>query len=339
MSTVAVYDIATGVWYEQDTWGGGPGQTTLGCAVVASAEDGSSHNIYWYGGFDGLHQAGAYSDEVWVLSVPSFMWMKVSSGTPSHGRAGHKCVKPYPDQMFVIGGYPSLAGESLSCLEGNIIQIFNLNTLDWVETYDPNVWSNYSVPAMIYDKIGGAGTGSATMTAPSPSVSSNATLNGLVLKPYDMSKITTWYPYQATGTSATPRPTLLPSAVPKPSSTPSFLAPVLGVILGLVFITCLVVAVMLYRRRKLLSVNGTATRSDNGTVDPQRSMLDWLRRIPPDAKAPTVTTDETPNSPYDEDNPYMPPAAAEIGGGQVYEMMGMSILPFPFLPNFRPTNS
>ena len=337
MSTVAVYDIATGVWYEQDTWGGGPGQTTLGCAVVASAEDGSSHNIYWYGGFDGLHQAGAYSDDVWVLSVPSFMWMKVKSGTPSHGRAGHKCVKPYPDQMFVIGGYPSLAGESLSCLEGGVIQIFNLNTLEWVETYDPSVWSNYSVPEMIYNMIGGTGTGSATMTAPSPSVSSNVTLNGLFLQPYNISKITKWYPYQANGTSASPRPTLLPSAVPK-SSTPSFLAPVLGVILGLVFITCLVVAVMLYRRRKLLSVNGTATRSDNGTVDPQRSMLDWLRRIPADAKAPTVTTDDTPSSPYDEDNPYMPPAAAEIGEGQVYEMMGKSILPFPFLPSLCPEN-
>jgi hypothetical protein len=326
MSTVAVYDIAAGVWYEQETWGGAPGQMTLGCTVVASAQDGSSHNIYWYGGFDGLHQAGTYNDDVWVLSVPSFMWMKVKSGTPSHGRAGHKCVKPYPDQMFVIGGYPSLAGESLSCLEGGVIQIFNLSSLEWIENYDPKVWSNYSVPEMIYDMIGGTGTGSATQTAPSASVSSNATLNALFQQPYNTSKITTWYPYQATASSSSPRPTL-PSAVAKPSGTPSFLAPVLGVILGLVFVTCLVVAIMLYRRRKLLSVNGTATQSENGTVDPRRGVLGWLRSMP-DAKAPTVTTDETPSSPYDEDNPYIPPVAAEIGGGQVYEMMGM-LFPYP----------
>jgi Kelch motif len=321
MTTVAVYDIANQVWYEQATSGTPPGQLTLGCAVVASAQDGSSHNIYWYGGFDGLKPANPYSDDVWVLSVPSFMWMKVKSGTPSHGRAGHKCVKPYPDQMFVIGGYPSLAGNSFNCLEGNIIQVFNLSSLQWIEKYDPNVWSNYTVPAMIYDMIGGTGKGSATQTAPSSTVTANASMIALFQQQYNTSKITTWYPYHATTASSSPRPTL-PSAVAKPGSgTPKFLAPVLGVILGLVFITCLVVAIMLYRRRKLLSMNGTATQSENGTVDPRRGVLGWLRTVPADAKAPTVTTDETPTSPYDEDNPYLP---QEIGGGQVHEMMGMA---------------
>jgi hypothetical protein len=85
---------------------------------------------------------------------------------------------------------------------------------------------------------------------------------------------------------------------------------------------------MLYRRRKFLSVNGTATQSENGTVDPRRGVLGWLRSVNVEAKAPTVTTDETPSSPYDEDNPYMPP---EIGGGQVHEMMGLS--PSPFSPS------
>ena len=320
MSTVAVYDIANQVWYEQETTGP-PGQMTQGCAVVASAQDGSSHNIYWYGGFDGLHPAGAFSDDVWILSVPSFMWMKVKSGTPSHGRAGHKCVKPYPDQMFVIGGYPSLGGTDFSCLEGNIVQVFNLSSLNWIENYDPSVWSNYTVPSMIYDMIGGTGTGSATQTAPSASQSANATMIALFQQQYNTSKITTWYPYQAASPSSSPRPTL-PTVVAKPgSSTPSFLAPVLGVILGLVFVTILVVAIMLWRRRRLLSVMGTATQSENGTVDPRRGVLGWLRAVPADAKAPTVTTEETPSSPYDDENPYMPP---EIGGGQVHEMMGMS---------------
>jgi hypothetical protein len=320
MSTVAVYDVANQVWYEQET-SGPPGQLTQGCAVVASAQDGSSHNIYWYGGFDGLHPAATFSDDVWVLSVPSFMWMKVKSGTPSHGRAGHKCVKPYPDQMFVIGGYPSLGGADFSCLEGNIIQVFNLSSLDWLDNYDPSVWSNYSVPSMIYDMIGGTGTGSATQTAPSSTTSSNATMIALFQQQYNTSKITTWYPYQAATTSSTPRPTL-PSVVPKPGSgTPSFLAPVLAVILGLVFITVLVVGIMLWRRRRLLSVMGTATQSENGTVDPRRGVLGWLRAVPADAKAPTITTEETPSSPYDDENPYMPP---EIGGGQVHEMMDTS---------------
>ena len=52
MSTISFYDIADKVWYEQPTNGVGPGQLTQGCAVLASAQDMSSHNIYWYGGYD-----------------------------------------------------------------------------------------------------------------------------------------------------------------------------------------------------------------------------------------------------------------------------------------------
>ncbi len=105
MSTVSVYDSANKLWYEQPTSGSpSPPQLAQGCAVVASAQDGSSHNIYWYGGFDGLHLTEPFSDDVWILSIPSFMWMKVYSGNSTHARAGHRCFKPYPDQMLVVGG-------------------------------------------------------------------------------------------------------------------------------------------------------------------------------------------------------------------------------------------
>jgi hypothetical protein len=327
MSTVAVYDIANQIWYEQETTGG-PGQLTQGCSVLASAQDGSSHNIYWYGGYDGLDPAGTFNDDVWILSVPSFMWMKVYSGNTTHGRAGHRCTKPYPDQMFVIGGYSSLSGTTPTCVEGGIIQIYNLSSSTWIDSYNPNIWSNYTLPSMIYDMIGGTGTGSATQTAPSPNVTSNSTMIALFHDQYNTSKITTWYPYHASATASNNR-TILPSVVAKPSGTPSFLAPVLGVILGLVFITCLVVAIMLYRRRKILRVSGTGTQSEMGTMDNRRWVTSWLRGTPADTKAPTVTTDETPSSPYDEDRPYMPP---EIGGRQVHEMMGMAPRP-PFSKN------
>jgi hypothetical protein len=326
MSTVAVYDIADQVWYEQETTGA-PGQMTQGCTVLASAQDGSSHNIYWYGGFNGLDQ-GTVSDDVWILSVPSFMWKKVYSGTSRHGRAGHKCTKPYPDQMFVIGGAAALTGFAPSCVEGGIIQIYNLSSSTWIESYDPSVWSNYTVPSMIYSMIGGTGTGSATQTAPSPSVSSNATMLALFQDQYNTSKIITWYPYAESPTPTNNR-TILSTPIAKSSGTPKFLAPVLGVILGLVFVTCLVVAIMLYRRRKILRVSGNGTQSEAGTMNNRRWVDLWLRSTPADAKAPTVTTDETPSSPYDEDRPYMPP---EIGDGQVHEMMGKPLNPLNSLP-------
>ncbi len=70
MSTTEVYDIAGDKWYQQPATGPPP-QLTRGCAVVAPARDGSSFNIYWYGGYDGLHPSGPFSDDVWILSLPS----------------------------------------------------------------------------------------------------------------------------------------------------------------------------------------------------------------------------------------------------------------------------
>ncbi|TVY40202.1 Kelch repeat-containing protein [Lachnellula occidentalis] len=325
MSTVSVYDIATKSWYEQDTTGS-PGQLTQGCAVLASAQDGTSHNIYWYGGFDGIDLTGSFSDDVWILSIPSFMWMKVNSGVSTHARAGHRCIKPYPDQMFVIGGYTPLTGASITCLDNNIIQIFNLSSSEWITSYDPKIWSNYTVPSMISAMIGGTGTGSATQTAPSPSGFADNSLKAVFGSPYNSSKIVEWYPYTPS-TTPSDRPTLLPSAVSKSGGTPSYLAPVLGVVLGLFFVTLLVLAFLLWRRRRIFKQNGTATQSEAGTLDNRRWVTNWLRATPVDAKAPTVTTDDTPSSPYEEDVSSRTDRTdvPEMGDSQVHEMMDTSM--------------
>jgi hypothetical protein len=323
MTTVSVYDIANGVWYEQPTSGSAPGQLTQGCTVLASAQDGSSHNIYWYGGFDGLNAAGAFNDDVYVLSIPSFVWTKVyTSSTPSHGRAGHRCTKPYPDQMMVIGGYSSLSGVSITCVDGGIVQIFNLSSNTWIPSYNPTVWSNYSVPTAVYGAIGGSATGGATVHSPSPSGFANANMTSLFGTAYNATKIVNWYPYTPASPSATSSRSTLPSPtiVPK-SGTPGYLAPVLGVVLGLFFITLIILAIMLWRRRNYLRAS-QAAQSEAGTLDNRRWVDRWLSGTPTgvgavDAKAPTVTTDETaPMSPYDDH-----PAVPEMDQGIVrYEM-------------------
>jgi hypothetical protein len=324
MTTVSVYDIATETWYNQPTTGSPPGALTQGCTVVASAQDGSSHNIYWYGGFDGIDESQPFSDDVWVLSVPSFKWTKVYSGDSSQGRAGHKCVKPYPDQMFVIGGYPALSGDSLTCVPGGIVQIFNLSSAAWLTSYDPAVWSNYSVPSMIYSTIGGNGTGGATQTADSWANSSLATIFGTA---YDMSKITKWYPYASQAATPTnPRQSISPTAAPNSSGggLPSWVAPVLGVVLGLVVLSVILVFLLLWRRRRLFRQTGGSVTN---TSDMNRyRIMSWVRGAEP--KAPTVTSDETPSSPYDDTespgdpNHVMP---AEAAGNQVHELAGKFI--------------
>jgi hypothetical protein len=336
MKTVSVYDIEKKTWYEQNTTGTAPGALTQGCTVLASAQDGSSHNIYWYGGYNGIDAKSPFSDDVWVLSIPTFTWVKVKSGTSTHGRAGHKCTKPYPDQMIVVGGYADYGSAAPKCLEGGILQIFNLSSTLWMDTYSPENWSNYSVPASVIAAIGGTATGGSTQTAPATIGFSNTSMTALFGTKYDTTKIKQWYPY-ALQTVEANHTTPLPSAVPKPGSgggTPSYLAPVLGVVLGLIFISLLVLAFVLWRKRRYFKANGTQTQSEAGTMDNNRWIANWLRGQPAvvaNEKAPTVTTDETPMTPTEEEEraytvPH--PAPAEMAGVPIAEMAGKS-LPFP----------
>lgn len=152
MDTVSLFDVESKTWYLQNTTGDIPPQLTEFCSVLASAADGSSHNIYIYGGYNGLEYNANPSDDVYILSLPSFRWIKAYSGTSTHSRSGHRCVKVYPDQMLVVGGQHV---DQSKCLEGGVIVDFNLNTLKFQDKYDPTSWGEYKVPDLITAKIGG----------------------------------------------------------------------------------------------------------------------------------------------------------------------------------------
>lgn len=333
MLTVSVYDVAGQVWYEQNTTGA-PGAFTQGCAVVASAQDESSHNIYYYGGFDGLNPRGPFNDDVWVLSVPSFIWMKVKSGNSSHARAGHKCVKPYPDQMFVIGGYNALVGSDFQCVAGGVVQIFNLSSNTWLTSYDPNIWSDYEIPSMIYAVIGGLEQGSATQTSPSPTGFANPSMTRLFGTLYNNSKIATWYPYAATitgGSNATinngSTATSIPTSAPGSGKSPT-LGVALGVIFGLLSVALVAIGLLLARRRNIRK--GYEYPPPSESLDNRNWISKCLVRNstsyvqpPPDAKLPG-TKPVNPPSAFEE--PKKAPGVPEMSGMQIHEMMGMFLL-------------
>ncbi|KAL2148552.1 hypothetical protein VTH82DRAFT_2106 [Thermothelomyces myriococcoides] len=297
MSTIDIYDVESREWYRQKTTGG-PGQLTRGCAVVARAQDGSSFNIYYYGGYDGIHMAERFNDDVWVLSLPSFTWVQLTQ-SEAEGRAGHKCVTPYPDQMLAIGGYQAQDGGAPSCLR-ETIRVFNLSTGEWLDRYDPAVYANYTVPSAVVAKIGGSGTGGATATSPSPSWDTTQ-LASIFAEEYPTSKITTYYPYASNGPEDNSNPTV-PTLPPDDDNdgdggVPSYLPPVLGVVLGLVFVTMVAVLILLWRRRRLLRKGG-GTVSEAGTVDTRRNRITrWLLSQnttspppPPESKDQAVVT-------------------------------------------------
>ncbi|KAI9890298.1 MAG: hypothetical protein M1814_004334 [Vezdaea aestivalis] len=324
MKTVLIYDVAAKKWYSQETSGDVPPQLTEACTVVASAKDSSSHNVYLYGGYDGLTDTWKPTDDVWVLSIPAFIWLKVATGTATHARFGHRCAKPYPDQMIVIGGNAP-ASDATACLEGGAIQIFNLNTLKWQTSYDPVKWSEYKVPAVVTAKIGGSADGGATTTA--PGTWSNSDLPGLFTAKYSKT-IPSSYPYPSVA-AATSSPTA--AATGGSSGLPKWAAILIGVLVGLIGICTILGVALLWLRHKHMKRGSSeaASTTENG-------MLSWLRGIPPQGptKAGTVTETESDDltspgglkSPdgFDPLSPFKP-EPQEAASTPRYELAGESL--------------
>jgi hypothetical protein len=313
MTSLPIYDIASQTWYMQNTSGTPPGQLTEFCSVVAAANDSSSFSVYIYGGYDGLNANDQPSDDVWILSIPSFTWIKAYSGASSHGRSAHRCVAPYPDQMFVIGGVHQ---SQATCVDG-IIQVFNLNTLQFQDSYTPSTWSTYEVPEVVTAVIGGNAQGGSTKTA----TWSDPNLRDIFQTKYSQPVIQ-YYPYPVNTTSTT---SPLPSATPVPNSgTKKWVAPVVGVICGLIGLTLLILAILLFRRRKLLqrnSIDGSSTSGHN-----TNRIVRWVNGMPNPSEPkddPSVTSAEV------EETNGSSPLTGELGGRQRYEMSAMEAPPKP----------
>ncbi|KUI63436.1 Kelch domain-containing protein 4 [Cytospora mali] len=181
-STLDVYDIANSVWYHQQTTGTAPGVRVNPCAVIASAPDASSFQIYLHGG-QSLQPAGdqIQYDDMYILTIPSFTWIgPVSQGGSNipYARAGHTC-NLRDGQMVVVGGFNT----TVATCDSPGIYVFNASSLNWGSSFtalapsadlDPgnSVLASsygYTVPDDVVSVIGGNPSGSATVTAPAVS--------------------------------------------------------------------------------------------------------------------------------------------------------------------------
>lgn len=249
MKTIDIYDVASGNWYQQETSSDPPPILSMGCAVVQAAPDKSSFNIYHYGGYSGEDSRDDFNDDVWILSLPSFKWVKGLSGDDLHARAGHRCVTPYPDQMMVVGGFTPLVGTSIDCVAGGVIQVLNLTSLEWLEGYDPEVYGDYGVPEAVFSEIGGDARGGAEDTEPEDGWDDDD-LGDVFGEAYPEERIKTWYPYDPA--ESTGRTDVDGEDDDGGGGLPKWVAPTLGVVLGLIVVVVAGVAFIFWRRRKVL---------------------------------------------------------------------------------------
>ncbi|KID79263.1 Galactose oxidase/kelch, beta-propeller, partial [Metarhizium brunneum ARSEF 3297] len=322
MRTIDIYDVANKKWYQQPTEGG-PGARTRGCAVVAPASDKSSFNIYYYGGYDGIHPKNDFSDEVWVLSLPSFSWTLLNKGVPVHGRSGHKCFKPYPDQMMVFGGYTPTIGSSFTCLDQGPVVVFNLTTGEWLDGYSPTKYGNYGVHEKIIAAVGGTASGGATVSSPVPSGWASKELGAVFSVAYDTKKVKQYWPYDSA--SSPPPP---PGATTSPPEQavfphdshllqiilPAVLVPIIiSVGLGIALWYCCA------RRKKSSAASSTDSTADESGLN----IMTWARG-PGAAKRSmmiqSLQKPETGTSPDLEENSTFEPIATDKTDTTPHEM-------------------
>lgn len=207
MSQLDVYDIASSTWYHQTTTGTAPGVRVNPCAVVASAPDASSFQIYLFGGqtlqpavsfffpwqtwrVQCVHERRHLTisqgdqtqyDDMYILTIPSFTWIgpvsQTGSSIPS-ARAGHTC-NLRDGQMILLGGFNT----TVTTCDSPGVYVFNASSLSWSPSFtalshpadlDPSnsvlaASYGYTVPDAVVSVIGGSPEGSATVTTPAAS--------------------------------------------------------------------------------------------------------------------------------------------------------------------------
>lgn len=172
-TNISIWDIASKTWYSQPATANTnvsdstvnlpdiPTSVTTFCSAGIASQQGT-YEIFVYGGYSNTFllssevpseadaKAQASLNGVYVLSLPSFTWTKVSS-TGAASRTGHTCHVVGNRQMLSIGGLdPSkainLSRNSLDPWQHGL-GIFDMVDLKWKENYDVNA------PAYVTPKI------------------------------------------------------------------------------------------------------------------------------------------------------------------------------------------
>ncbi|KAL8736918.1 MAG: hypothetical protein Q9181_002214 [Wetmoreana brouardii] len=181
MQNITIYDIASHRWYQQQATGDIPSWRFSGCSIAVSAADQSSHSIYVFGGW-GSRDADVNDGNVYVLSIPSFTWIRVTLDTDLRWK--HKCHLMGNNHMLVVGGERlqvdnpwqfGVAGCDNNPRFSQGLGIYSLNDHNWTTTYDPIVGAApYQIHPSISGAIGGNITGGATKRSPDQGFSSDA---------------------------------------------------------------------------------------------------------------------------------------------------------------------
>ncbi|EKJ70717.1 hypothetical protein NXS19_011706 [Fusarium pseudograminearum] len=170
MEQIILYDVLSGKSYFQNATGDVPEPRRRFCAGATWVEDQSSYNIYLYGGA-GQEEGSAGFDDIYILTLPTFEWIKMypnENGTGSYPHHSMTCNVVNEAQMFVHGGFFPLNDDCDVPDQWGLHDVSlgrqNKNKSPWM-LYDPEL-TKYAVPTDVVSVVGGNPKGGATKTAP-----------------------------------------------------------------------------------------------------------------------------------------------------------------------------
>ncbi len=162
MNKIYLYDIQSSKWYSQTAFGDVPDARRRFCAGAAWAPDRSSYNMYdlplfshllspnnanlrsyLYGGL-GFGQNATGFDDVYILSLPSFQWIKWWEGSGT-GKPHHSltCNVVNSGQMLIVGGSFPLSSD---CDSPSTWGTHNVD----LGKQSGNIWNDYEVTITSY---------------------------------------------------------------------------------------------------------------------------------------------------------------------------------------------
>ncbi|KAI0012974.1 hypothetical protein F4779DRAFT_625630 [Xylariaceae sp. FL0662B] len=145
--TLTLHDPVTGKWYTQATTGTRPPTVERACSVGVRGPN-NTYEIFMYGGVS--DQTGSASSEVYVLSLPGFVFFRSTSpGTP---RRDHACAVVGKKQMLSVGGNDGRRTTNSSAVSLDPwkqgLGIFDMSEMKWTNSYDPGA-EDYASPAVV----------------------------------------------------------------------------------------------------------------------------------------------------------------------------------------------
>lgn len=159
MSIISIYDIASSNWKTQKATskdGDTPRRPRAFCTVAMSAQDYSSHQIYFYGGDYDFREAAYLPyilNDVWVLTLPSFQFIKVDNSAKASRFLG-ACAVISPQYLLAYRG-SSQEPDSLEAQNASLA-LLDLTDLKWKTEYTPaNGSTVYNIPQRVIEVIGG----------------------------------------------------------------------------------------------------------------------------------------------------------------------------------------